>query len=112
MTTSRTNARAGLPIDDPKNFLTPLKADVAPVVFTVRVAVCADAPEIVTDWERLHVAGSLAAVGVIAQVRFTVPVNPPDGVRVIVDVLPEVAPGATVTAVPEIVKLGDGRIMV
>ena len=35
---------------------------------------------------REQVAGALAAVGVMAQVRLTEPVNPPDGVTVIVDV--------------------------
>ena len=33
-----------------------------------------------------HVAGALAAVGVMAQLRPTEPVNPPDGVTVMVDV--------------------------
>ena len=44
----------------------------------------------------LQVAGSLAAVGVMAQVRLTVPVNPlAPGVTVMVEVLPLVAPGLT-----------------
>ena len=42
---------------------------------------------------------------VIAAERVTAPVNPPDGVTVIVDVFPEVAPAVRVTVVPEIVKL-------
>jgi hypothetical protein len=37
---------------------------------------------------------------VISAVSTTLPVKPPLGVTVIVDVLPLVAPGATVTAVP------------
>ena len=46
------------------------------VVDTVSVDVCA-APLIVTEaGERLHVAGSLAAVGEMAQLRLTVPVKP------------------------------------
>jgi acyl dehydratase len=72
---------------------------VAAVVLTVKVAVCADAPVIVTDTGTLHVAGSLEAVGVIAQVRLIAPVKPPAGVRVMVEVLAVVAPGGTVTAV-------------
>ena len=65
------------------------------MVFTVSVAVCADELVIDTEAGTLHVAGSLAAVGVITQVRLTKPVNPPDGIMVIVDVLPVVAPGLT-----------------
>jgi predicted component of type VI protein secretion system len=38
-------------------------------------------------------------------VSATLPVKPPAGVTVIVDVFPEVAPGARVTAVPLTVKL-------
>jgi hypothetical protein len=34
------------------------------------------------------------------------PVNPPDGVTVTVDVFDVVAPGVTLTAVPPMVKLG------
>jgi hypothetical protein len=73
---------------------------VAAVVDTVNVAVCAVVPlKFVNEaGERLHVAGSLAAVGVMAQVSATVPVNPPDGVTLIVEVLPVVAPGLTVMA--------------
>jgi hypothetical protein len=62
------------------------------VVVTVSVEVT---PGVIEDGERLHVAGSLVAVGVMAQVRVTVLLNPPDGVTLIVDVLPLVAPGAT-----------------
>jgi hypothetical protein len=73
---------------------------VAAVVDTVSVDVCA-APLIATEaGERLHVAGSLAAVGEMAQLRLTVPVKPLTGVTVIVEVFPVVAPGATLTAVP------------
>jgi acyl dehydratase len=63
----------------------------------VKVEVCAAVPAMVTDvGERLQVAGSLAAVGLIEQVRATAPVNPPEGVTVMVEVLPVVAPGLTV----------------
>lgn len=42
---------------------------------------------------------------VSAQVRATLPVNPPLGVTVMVEVLPLAAPGATETAEPVIAKL-------
>jgi acyl dehydratase len=76
------------------------------VVFTVRMAVCAVEPLIVTEAGILHVAGSRAARGAIPQLRLTAPVKPPDGVRVMVEVLPVDAPGKIVIAAPVIVKLG------
>ena len=64
------------------------------VIFSVDV--CAVAPLMVTEvGDRAQVAGLLAAVGVIAQVRATAPVNPPEGVTLIVEVLPVLAPAAT-----------------
>ena len=45
--------------------------------------------------DKLQVAGSLAATGVMAQVRATVPVKPPEGVTLMVEV-PEVLPPAVV----------------
>jgi hypothetical protein len=66
---------------------------VAAVVFMVSVVVCAEAPVIVIEAGRLQVAGSLVAKGAIAQLRLIAPVKPPDGVKVMVEVLPEVAPG-------------------
>lgn len=42
----------------------------------------------------------VAMVVVTAHTRFTFPVNPPEGVTVMVEVLPVVAPGAIVTDVP------------
>jgi hypothetical protein len=104
-------ARTALPADGQKSFLVWFRADVAAVVFTVRVVVCAAAPVMVAEPGTLHVAGSLAATGVIAQLRAIGPVNPPAGVKVIVEVLAVVAPGATVTAVPVTLKLG-GRFSV
>jgi hypothetical protein len=66
------------------------------VVVTVRVEVSAEAPVMLTEvGDRAQVAGLLAAVGLMAQVRATLPVNPPEGVTLIVDVLPVVAPAAT-----------------
>jgi hypothetical protein len=74
------------------------------------VDVAAVAPLIVSELElKLQVGGSMAPVGleVTAQLRLTVavPVNVVGGVTVIVDVFPVVAPGATLTAVPVMVKL-------
>ena len=57
---------------------------------------------------KLNVGGCCAPPGleVIAAVSGTVPVKPPAGVTVIVEVFPVVAPAATVTGVPVIEKLG------
>jgi hypothetical protein len=85
---------------------------VAAVVFTVRVVVCAVEPLIVMEVGMPQVAGSLAAAGVIAQLRLIVPVNPPDGVKLIVEVLPVVAPGATLIAAPLMEKLGKSMVYV
>src|SRR5580692_12081126 len=66
----------------------------AAVVTTVSAEVWAVAPLIVTEaGERLHVAGSLAAAGLTAQVKATAPANPPDPVTLMVDPVPVVAPG-------------------
>ena len=89
-----------------------LRAGVADVVLTIRVVVCAVEPLMVTEAGMLHVAGSLAALGVIAQLRLITPVNPSEGVKLMVDVFPVVAPGTTPTAVPVMEKLGVARLMV
>jgi hypothetical protein len=68
------------------------------VVVAVRVEVCAAALLIETEvGDRLQVAGLAAPAGelVTEQVRETVPVNELDGVTVMVEVLPLVAPGLT-----------------
>ena len=84
--------------------------DIGAVVENVSVAVSAVAPVILTGVVelKLNVGGSWAPVGldVTAAVSATLPVNPPLGVTVMVDVLPLVAPGLTVTAEPVIAKLG------
>jgi hypothetical protein len=103
--TSRRHAKAVPPTNGGKNLLVRLRAEVAGVVFTVRVTVCAAELLMVAEAGMLHVAGSLAAVGVIAQLRLITPVNPLEGVKVIVEVFPIVAPGATLTAVPVMEKL-------
>jgi hypothetical protein len=48
----------------------------------------------------------------MAAVRATLPVKPPDGVTVIVEAFPVVAPAATVTAVAPTVKLGAGPAVI
>ena len=106
MPTSRMHARAVPPTNGRKNRLRRLRAEPADVVFTVRVTVCAVVPLIITEAGMLHVAGSLAAVGVIAQLRLITPVNPPVGVKLMVDVFPVAAPGTTLTAGPMIEKPG------
>ena len=79
------------PVDGQKSLRGVLKA-VAAVVLMDSVDVVVLLGMVMDSGERAHDAGSLAAVGVMAQVRLTVPVNPPDGVTEIVDVLPVVAP--------------------
>jgi hypothetical protein len=72
------------PTDGQNSFFRSFMA-VAAVVVMVNTSVCAPLV-IVTEGEaRLHDAGSVEAFLVTAQVRFTVPVNPPDGVTVIVE---------------------------
>jgi predicted secreted protein len=68
----------------------------------VRVAVTADVEEMDTDDGMPQVTGLVALDGsvVTLQVRLTVPVNPLDGVAVMVEVLPVVAPAAMETLVP------------
>jgi hypothetical protein len=85
-------------------------AELDAVVDTVRVAVAAEAPVIETGEvePKLKVGNSEAPAGelVSAAVRVTLPVNPPAGVTVIVEVFAVAAPGATVTEVPAKDKLG------
>ena len=59
---------------------------------------------------KLKVGGANAPLGLVvrAAVRATLPVKPPVGVTVIVEVLPVVAPAVKLTAVPLTVKLGTG----
>jgi hypothetical protein len=89
-----------------------LLSAVAAVVLTISVAVCDAVPLMVTDAGcRLHAGGSLAAAGVIAQLRLTAPVNPNSGVRVMAAELPDVAPGETVIDVPAIEKFGGAVVV-
>jgi hypothetical protein len=58
-------------------------------------------PVIVTvAGDRLHVGGSLAATGLMEQLRLTVPVNPFVGVTGMETVLPVVAPGSMLIDTP------------
>ena len=80
------------------------------VVAMVNVAVPALKPVMFTGVvePKLNVGAFTAPLGseVSAAVSATLPVNPPVGVTVMVDVFPVVAPAATVTGVPVIVKPG------
>jgi hypothetical protein len=80
------------------------------VVEMVSVAAPADAPVILAGLvdPKLSVGSNCAPMGadVMAAVSCTFPVNPPDGVTVIVDVLAVAAPGVTLTAEPLTVKPG------
>jgi hypothetical protein len=89
---------------------------VAAVVETVSVAVPAVAPVMLAGLldPKLKVGGYWAPVGmeVTEAVSATLPVKPPAGVTVMVEVFPVVAPGVTVTAMPLTVKLGVGAVIV
>jgi hypothetical protein len=76
---------------------------VGAVVLTVIVALIAEVPLMSTEDGMLHVAGSIAPEGleVREHLRLTAPTKPASGFTVIVEVLPEVAPALTVTAVPD-----------
>jgi len=88
----------------------------AAVVEIVSVAVPAIVPLIATGLvvPKLSVGGTTAFAGleVMAAVSPTLPVNPLAGVSVMAEVLPEVAPAATETAVPAIVNVGGGKLIV
>ena len=73
------------------------------VLLTVIVAVTAEVPLMSTEDGMLHVGGAIAPEGldVREHLRMTAPTKPAAGVTAIVEVLPEVAPALTVTAVPD-----------
>ena len=81
----------------------------------VRVAVPALVPLMLTGVvePKLKVGRSWAPAGleVTRAVRVTLPVKPPAGVKVMVEVFPVAAPGATETAVPLTAKLGLTAVM-
>lgn len=106
MPSRRMPAKAVPPAGGQKDFPAWFRAEVAAVVFTVRDVVCGVELLILTEAGILQVAGSLAAIGVTLQLRVIDPVKPPVGVRVMVDVFPDVAPGVTVTGVPVMEKPG------
>jgi len=74
----------------------------------VRVAVPLEAPVMLTELvePKLKVGGFTALAGLVvtAAVSATLPVNPPTGVTVIVEVFPVVEPATTVTDIPAMVK--------
>jgi hypothetical protein len=80
---------------------------VGAVLLTVIVAVTAEVPLMSTEDGMLHVGGAIAPEGldVREHLRMTAPTKPAAGVTAIVEVLPEVAPALTVTAVPDKSKL-------
>lgn len=82
----------------------------------MRVAVPAEALVMLTGLvePKLSEGRSLAPAGldVMTAVSPTLPVNPPLGVTVFVEAFPVDAPGATVTAVPPMVKAVVDRLMV
>lgn len=89
---------------------------VVAVVEMVRVAVPAAAPVMLTGVvvPKLKVGGSVPPLGLVAAVAVsaTLPVNPPVGVTVMVEVFPVVAPAATETAGPAMVKVGGTTVTV
>jgi hypothetical protein len=67
----------------------------------VSVEVWLAEPLTVTDaGERLQVAGSFAAAGLMAQVKLTAPENPPEPLTVIVELFPVPAPGSRLMLPP------------
>ena len=81
---------------------------VAAVVTIVSVADAALAPVMLTGLvlPKLKIGRSTALVGleVIAAVSATLPVNPPNGVMMIAEKFPVLAPGAIVTVDPSMLK--------
>ena len=104
------SAKTAPPVDGQNRFKGLFKATGA-VVLTVNVVVCAVVPLMITGTETKHEAGSLAAVGVTAQLTVTVPVNPFAGVTAMVEVLPVVAPGMRLIAVPDMEKEGASAVV-
>ena len=113
MPKKNTIARAVPPADGQNSFIGLFCAVVGAVVDIVKVDVGAVVPLIVTEAGlRAQVAGSVAPLGpATVQVRAIAPVNPPDGVTVIVDVFPLIAPGLTLM-LPLFVSAKLGAILV
>ena len=85
------SSASAVPAEGHSSFFNRFSALVAAVVNTVNVELCVAVPVIVTDLgDMVQVGESLAAAGLIEQVRFTVPVNPfaPDTVIVSALLLP------------------------
>ncbi len=87
------------PADEPSSFFKSFLALDGAIVFTVSVAVWTAFPLSVNeDGLRLQVGGSLAAEGLMEQLRLTKPEYPFVPATLIVDVFPVVAPGSMVIA--------------
>jgi hypothetical protein len=89
------NAAATPPVDGQNSFFASFFADVAAVVVMVSVEVRAPLVISTEAGDKLQVAGFVEAFDVNAQVSATVPVKPLEGVTVMVDVFPVVAPELT-----------------
>lgn len=78
-------------------------------VVTITVSVAAVVPAMLTDFEDIAQVAGLDGLLVLVttQLRLTAPVKPPDGVRVMVEVLPLVAPAVTVM-LPLLLSAMDG----
>src|SRR5665213_3325758 len=81
-TKKKSTARTAPPVEG-QNSLSGSLSAVAAVVLTVRVEVRAPLVMLTDVGLSEQVAGALAAVGAMAQLRLTVPVNPPDGVTAV-----------------------------
>jgi hypothetical protein len=114
MPNSNTQTRTVLPPANQGNPFGPTLAEEqlenGAVVEMVRVAVPTVLPVMLTGLAepKVSVGVSMAPAGLALTTALsaTLPVNPPLGVRVIVEKLPTVPPGAIVTADPEIVRPG------
>ena len=105
----KARARAVPAVVGKKIFSGAFRALLAAVVVTVSVEVTGVEDVISTvAGDRLQVAGSLAAVGLMLQVSATLPVNPPEGVTLMVEVFPVLEPRTTLTGVAEMVNPGMG----
>jgi hypothetical protein len=89
------HAAATPPVDGQNSFSTSFFAEVAAVVLIVSVEVTAPLVISTEAGDKLQVARAVEAFDVNVQASATVPVNPLEGVTVMVDVFPVVAPGLT-----------------
>ena len=81
---------------------------VEPLVFTVRVAVCALVSVMSTDAGLRPQLGAFEPDGLTEQLRLTVPVKPPVGVTVIVEF--PLLPGAEMEMLPLLLTSSPGTV--